>query len=243
MNRMKIPAFKKKFSPEILKRGYDYYKEGRVTNLIIDGNTSSAIVVGNRRYRVKLNLKTGDYRCTCPCEFNCKHMVAVLYALKENKNVETTDNLKEQLNQKSKDELIAILQKILVSEPRFKLLLGSEAKDVKKIISSLSVDLDQDVDELIDEVDRLFEAILARNDKLTLLVILFKKSFSLWDEVGGIEPLESSMFDILEAISIEAKKLKKDERQQLLQELVDLTKDFEFFWDSIDDRGLRLRYQ
>ena len=50
------------------------------------------------------------------------------------------------------------------------------------------------------------------------------------------------MFIILERISKETKKLPKDEHRLLLQKLVDLTRDYDFFWDSIDNSGLKLKY-
>ena len=50
------------------------------------------------------------------------------------------------------------------------------------------------------------------------------------------------MFIVLERISKEAKELPKDERKALLQKLIDLTREYDFFWDSIDDKGLKLKY-
>ncbi len=237
---MKIPSLKDNFRTEIRERGYDYYKDGRVKNLIIDEDT--ATVIGNRNYKVRIDLKKGSFRCTCPCDFNCKHAVAVLYALKNSQEIETVDNIKTKLNEKSKLELIKILQKVLVSEPRFKALISEDVKDIKKQIKSLGVDYDEDVDTLIDEVDQLYELIMEKDNRLNTLVDLFKQCFFIWEDFGGVEPLEDSMFAILEAISKDAKKLPKNKRLSLLQNLVDLTREYDFFWDSIDDRGVKLQY-
>lgn len=239
---MKIPSLKDNFGPEILERGRTYYKEGRVKNLIVDGKTIAAVVAGNRNYRVRMDLTKRDFKCTCPCDFNCKHMAAVLYVLRENKEVETINNLKNQLNKKSKKELVGVLQKILVSEPRFKTLISNNTKDIKNLIKSLNMDYEEDVDTLIDDVDQLYELIMEKDKKLDTFVTLFKQCFSIWEDFGGVEPLEDSMFTILETISKEAKKLPKEKRQALLQELVNLTREYDFFWDSIDDKGIRLQY-
>jgi hypothetical protein len=51
----------------------------------------------------------------------------------------------------------------------------------------------------------------------------------------------SMFFQVEHLLGLDGKKLPKDKRQQLLQELVDLTKDYDFFWDSLDDSGLKLK--
>jgi len=55
-----------------------------VKNLLRDKSFVTANVEGNNTYRVTINLKTKEMNCTCPCDFNCKHIAAVLYSLKAN---------------------------------------------------------------------------------------------------------------------------------------------------------------
>ena len=241
--KLKIPNLKSNFGSDILKRGYDYYKEGRVKDIIADGKKVKATVIGNRNYKVTLNLSDEDFKCTCPCDFNCKHAVAVIYELRNNISIETTDNIKNQLKKKSKEELVEILQKILVSEPKFKKFLSNKPEDIKKTILSLNIDYDEDIDGFIDNVDELYEIIMQQESKSKLdnLVILFKKCFEIWGDLDGVDPLENSMFDILESISDEVKKLPKDKRQKLLQEIVNLVGEFKFFLDSIDLRGVKIK--
>ena len=239
---MKIPSLKNNFGSEILKRGYDYYKQGRVKNMIIDGKKIKATVIGSRNYRVTVNISDNDFKCTCPYEFNCKHEAAVLYSLRENINFDTTSNLKNELSKKSKEDLVAVLLKILVSEPRFKKFLSSNQQSINREINSLDIDYEEDIDKFVDEIDELYELIIKQDNKLNILVALFKKCFKIWDDLGGVEPLEDSMFEMLESISKEAKKLPKRDRQSLIQELVDLTRDFDFFLDSIDDSGIKIKY-
>jgi uncharacterized Zn finger protein len=239
---MKIPSLNKNFDEDILRRGYDYYMEDRVKNLLVDGNKVTATVIGNRNYRTKINLKTEEFRCTCPCGFNCKHLAAVLYSLKNNKSIETISNIKDQLNKKSKNELIDILQKVLSSEPRFKKLLENN-QDIMSLIESLKIEDDGEIDDFIEEIDQLYEQIMKRDGKINELVALFKKCFFIYNNFEVVEPMEDSMFDILGAISKEAKRLPEKERQKLLQELVDLTSEYDFFLDSIDDRGIKLNFK
>ncbi len=235
--KIKIPSLKSNFSSEIIERGYDYYKQGRVKNLIIDGEKAKAVVVGNRNYRVTIDLTKSYFKCTCPYGFNCKHEVAVIYELRKNKYVETGDNIKNQLIKKPKEELIAILYKILTLNPKFKKFLSNKTEDIKKAINSIDMNEDEDIDEFVGDVDDIYDLIMQQPEKLDNMVTLFKKCFKIWDNFGGVEPLEDSMFMILEAISKEAKKLPKEDRQPLIQEITDLVGEFDFFLDSMDFRG------
>ncbi|MFC7678988.1 SWIM zinc finger domain-containing protein [Paenibacillus sp. GCM10028914] len=68
------------FSDLTIKRGFQYYKQGRVGPLHHTSDDHiEAIVQGTDDYHV--NLVPGsleDSRCTCPVRHKCKHMVAVL---------------------------------------------------------------------------------------------------------------------------------------------------------------------
>ena len=242
MVKIKIPSLKNNFGSEIIERGKKYFKQGRVRSLVVDGDSVAAVVIGNRDYRVRINLKTGDFKCTCHCEFNCKHVVAVLLALKEKKLSMKKDEIDTILKDKSKEELIDLMKKMLISEPNLKKIINNTVQNLKERIENLKMNDEEDIDSFVDEVDQLYEESIKNSQSLDCLVALFKKCFSFYSEYGGIEPLEESMFIILERSSKEAKKLPKDEHRLLLQKLVDLTKDYDFFWDSIDDRGLKLKY-
>lgn len=83
---MEVKNIEKYFSFEILRRGYDYYKNGKVKEINITEDGFDAIVSGSEQYTVNININPNDYEmdCTCPYseEANCKHMSAVLYCLK-----------------------------------------------------------------------------------------------------------------------------------------------------------------
>ncbi len=51
------------------------------------------------------------------------------------------------------------------------------------------------------------------------------------------------MFEILYTVSKEAKKLPKKKRQEVLQEIVKLTSEYDFFWDCIDDTGVNIIFK
>ena len=61
--------FKDLFNPIILKRGYDYYKENKVSNIDVSSNQIFGIVNGKENYFVTIDLfhnKIDSAECTCP---------------------------------------------------------------------------------------------------------------------------------------------------------------------------------
>ena len=78
------------FNKEIIKRGEEYYNEGRVFFLEKIDDTYYSVVGGNGRLYVvvikedKVN-KEIRVKCACPCEFYCKHICAVIMAIRNNK--------------------------------------------------------------------------------------------------------------------------------------------------------------
>ncbi|WP_054954888.1 SWIM zinc finger family protein [Paenibacillus dakarensis] len=68
------------FSDLTIKRGFQYYKQGKVGPLHMPNDDHiEAIVQGTDDYKVDLVPGTlDDSRCTCPVRHKCKHMVAVL---------------------------------------------------------------------------------------------------------------------------------------------------------------------
>lgn len=242
MAKIKVPNLKDNFGSEIIERGRKYYQQDRVRSLVVDGDSVAAIVIGSRNYRVRMNLDAMDFKCTCPYGANCKHMVAVLMALKDKKFENEKYDLANVLNGKSKEELIEIVRKMIISEPALKKIIYNSAKDIKQRIENLKIADEEDIDSFVDEVDQLYDEAIKGQQKIENAVSLFKKCFSFYSEYGAIEPLEESMFIMLNKISKEAKKLPKKERKILLQELVDLTREYDFFWDSIDDNDIKINY-
>ena len=81
--------WKKLFEEQILKRGYDYYRNNAVENMEVSDDIIVADVVGSDYYEVEISLnndKITDMYCSCPYAEegrNCKHMAAVLYEWSE----------------------------------------------------------------------------------------------------------------------------------------------------------------
>jgi hypothetical protein len=86
------------FDDVTIKRGYQYYKQGRVGTLTLPAPREIlAVVEGTDSYRVALNLDFFTLSsCDCPVNGNCKHMVAVMlaYADQQGRSIHALVNAK-----------------------------------------------------------------------------------------------------------------------------------------------------
>ena len=74
-------------SPKIIERGKQYYEEGKISNFHAESHIFYGKVEGNEGYydtyvTIKDN-KLENYSCSCPCNFLCKHVVALLFKVEE----------------------------------------------------------------------------------------------------------------------------------------------------------------
>ncbi|MBJ8191537.1 SWIM zinc finger family protein, partial [Bacillus cereus] len=79
------------FNDVTIKRGFQYFKQGKVKEFAMpDADHIAAVVDGSELYEVDLHLSAfAASRCTCPVHTNCKHMIAVLlnYANEQERSV------------------------------------------------------------------------------------------------------------------------------------------------------------
>ena len=124
---MKID-FKDDFNTRILSRGYEYYEDGLVEDVLLKGNIVTAKVLGTETYDVSVEIDNGifiDGDCTCPYASDgsyCKHMAALLYYLDnenlvENNNYTTKEKqIRDSLKNINKKELDAFLVELLTED-------------------------------------------------------------------------------------------------------------------------------
>ena len=86
---IQLDNFEQQIDPAILKRGYEYFKKGYITDVddLGDGDYE-ATVEGSETYTVRLHVEGNevtDYECDCPYDWGavCKHVVAVLFYLRK----------------------------------------------------------------------------------------------------------------------------------------------------------------
>ena len=77
------------FHNKIIERGKKYYKEEKVKFLEKIDDKYYSVVTGTEKYLtvIKYDEETKKMLvyCTCPCEFFCKHIYAVIRAIRDNK--------------------------------------------------------------------------------------------------------------------------------------------------------------
>lgn len=88
--KISLDQFEQQIDETILKRGFDYFKKGHVTEVeeLVDGDYEIT-VEGSDTYTVSLNIKGNaieEFECDCPYDRGpvCKHVVAALFYLQEN---------------------------------------------------------------------------------------------------------------------------------------------------------------
>lgn len=124
---MKID-FKNDFNTRILSRGYEYYEDGLVEDVLLKGNIVTAKVLGTETYDVSIEIDNGifiDGDCTCPYASDgsyCKHMAALLYYL-DNENLDENNNytpkekkIRDSLKNINKTELDDFLVELLTED-------------------------------------------------------------------------------------------------------------------------------
>lgn len=86
------------FPSAVVRRGEDYFRKGNVLSLDIDEQRVVSKVQGSRNvpYRVELRFSEKgksllSASCSCPCYGDCKHIVAVLFALEERERTAKMD--------------------------------------------------------------------------------------------------------------------------------------------------------
>ena len=91
---MKINSFENNIDSRILNRGESYFQESAVEELVeVGGNKWQAQVDGSELYDVEVEINKNtidDWSCTCPYDWGpiCKHVVATLFAIRAELNVE-----------------------------------------------------------------------------------------------------------------------------------------------------------
>lgn len=138
-----LDEFEHQIDETILKRGFDYFKKGYVTDVDELGDGDYEITVeGSETYTVNLSIKGNvatEFECDCPYDMGpvCKHVVAALYYLQKDilsvvelpakkiriqKGKSVAGQAKELLDTLSHDTLKAFVHDTCVNDSKFRQL-------------------------------------------------------------------------------------------------------------------------
>lgn len=227
-----LKNFEGLFGGQYLERGREYYREDAVKTVLREGNLVTARVQGNELYRVSIDLKTREMECSCPCDLNCKHMAAVLYALRANK-ADETGKLFAPLKNKSREELEEIIRKLVMENPEQAIFINPDKTALEKEIRRLWLTDDEYGFEM--KSRRLLELVSKTEKPLELQMKLFRKLFDIYDHNGGPGLMEGAMFKLLGEMRRELKKPEnKAQKAKVLKDIKNLVNDYDWFLDAVE---------
>src|SRR5690554_1831377 len=121
-SRMKLATFEEYIGSTILQRGKAYFEGGHVESLEeVEKEAWIATVIGSEEYFVEVELNkrgvVSEHQCDCPYDGSiCKHVVAVLYAIREENTISLDVDNKAARKKKPKLSLRGLLDKISADE-------------------------------------------------------------------------------------------------------------------------------
>lgn len=121
------------------ERGRSYYNGGAITDAVLQGDELIAECEGSdyEPYQVSITLDengVADTDCTCPYDWGgaCKHIVALLlYYVHNHKDFRKTPPLEKMLAERSKEDLIAIINEMLKRQPKLRSVIEITAATQK----------------------------------------------------------------------------------------------------------------
>ena len=241
---MEFDGWEGLFDEIILKKGKDYFDSGCVEHLSVKQREADADVWGTHLYHVRIkwnNRKITAMQCDCPYDDDCKHMVAVLYALqsvKEPQNKKAEISLEKLVASADAKAVKKFLLEVLKDDEelalRFKNSLAPQEKKIditpyvnraKKIAQISARDygwLDTGYFyEHVKEIDRIFA-----ND---LPFLLERKQFmpaselvtKVFDAFTGINDEEGDLYVLANACSDQIKKILESNDEESAEFLFD----------------------
>ncbi len=115
---MELKSFENYIGSTILKRGKSYFEDGHVEFLEqVENGVWNATVIGSDDYFVEVDISrrgiVEDYQCDCPYDGDiCKHVAAVLYAIRDEETIILEQKQKTSEKKKAKRSFQGLLNKI-----------------------------------------------------------------------------------------------------------------------------------
>lgn len=212
------------------KKGKQYYEEGSISNVILNGEMINSKCLGNREYIQTINIENNLMTCSCPNSNPfCKHLAALVLWLKENEPI-LVDNIKMKLEKKSKNELIDIIMQLNLYYPEIVNLkienkFSNEA--LFSLIKKLWIRHEAEFDEFCIKKD-VIETEIFRKKDFDILIPYLRKLIDIRDHYYS---------EIFEEEIIEPFLVKYDQihhlTQKELKELKSIFPHYEYLFDCI----------
>lgn len=215
--KSELAKLEREFDNEIWRRGREYYREGLVGKVIKTGNVIKAESYGSSTYRLEINLKTKEMKCSCPCDFYCKHLAALVIWLKNNKIADFSEQM-HLLESKTKAELVSALSDILKKQPDFSVYLQMLDNDaIVDLIKKLWIPKNNDLVSFFNKIDFIKESIFKKN-KFNLIVLFLRKLIDMHNHDAEFDELVGYIDEFLDDVSkINLAKKQKDEIGEIIK--------------------------
>lgn len=170
MQQMEYPSrgeIRSLCTEQSFERGLDYYHQGRIQELDIDGGEISATVRGSDYYDVSIDVATDPIRtrCSCPYDYagDCKHIVAVLLAVDDRDSSTVSDDDADGALSETVD-IDALVEQTAAADLRtFLLEVIEDDRDIRdRFVAFAGEDTGKTVYDYKQEIDRLFEDAVGR---------------------------------------------------------------------------------
>src|SRR5699024_4886825 len=197
----------KLFPSHVYRRGLDYYKRYRVSNLVYDVNHHvwTALVQGSEPYFVELGLKklesgTIEMYCDCPAFHTygtCKHVAATLFAIKE-KELQDVEDDTHKFNYRAANHFINSVSSIKQEDPVLEILSEKDPLHIeyhckwsyeRKLLIELKAGVNRCY--VVKDAEEFLESVLEEKE------YFFTKNFTYSPESHYISQQDRSIFELL----------------------------------------------
>lgn len=221
--KTELTKLEKEFDSIIWQRGREYYREGLIGNVVKSGNTVKGESYGNSTYRLEINLKSGAMKCSCPCDFTCKHLAALIIWLKNNKLSDFSEQVNK-LNSLTKLQLVNALSSILEKNPEMSIYLQAlDDNAIKDLIKKLWFPRGDDNIALFNKLDFIKKSIL-KKPKFELIILFLRKLIDMFDHDPDSNEIRECTDDFL--YNVGNIKLTKEQKSEIRKIIKDYPFDF-----------------
>ncbi|NWF68873.1 MAG: SWIM zinc finger family protein [Chloroflexi bacterium] len=148
MAKLTVQQVRQRAGDQNFARGQNYYYDDAIYNTVQRGNQIEALCQGSadEPYRVKAVIDDSGIAstsCTCPYDYggDCKHIVALLLTYVSNPEKFTqVPKVKDVLRERSRDELIVLIQRMVERHPDLEPLLEMPLPRKKQAKTPINVD-------------------------------------------------------------------------------------------------------
>jgi len=232
---------KKSFGDRTFSKGLKYFKDGYVEIGMRKGNKLIGRVLGSSfPYRVKVEVTSSGVHseCTCPVGRMCKHGVALFLQWMHSKDsIVDYNEFLALLQEKSKEELIEILDSIVEDEPELLLKFFSRINDPKKNLEAIKKSVDYTLNYMdyyaVPGAVRELEKVRIMGEKLAedgyfkdaveIYLLLIEKGVDAYGSVDDSdEVLGSFIMDCIENFKDAAKHLDEEQKSLLIFRIINI---------------------